>query len=633
MKSFFFKRVSINYIYFGLLFVVLSFIHCYHVGILEKGGASLKSYFALHVIAETFLETSFLILLVDIAKSYFPKVFTYFFIALTFILFLAHLLEFPLVRIMDFSFWYALGFVTQESYQNLIEMLYASHISLAGWILGILFALFFLSLGLLFYSYSEKISAKKPLSMPGYALVICCLLTPCLLNFSDHIAIEISGPAVYAQYQKTLPCKDLFFSCHREMVQLPGTLKKPKSQEEVAQLIVSNDFKLDRRPNIYLFVIESLREDFLTSEIAPHLAQFKQENLSTDLSFSSANGTQISWFSLFYSKFPFYFNVINSSNWHLGSPALQVLKKMGYKIEVFSSVRLAYYQMQDLLFGKEGKLSDAYYLFPSDDEIAAHICDQNTISKLIEKMQGDSDEGGKCFVIFLESTHFGYSWPVNDKPLFGPVMNSINYFSIALSKQNLEKVKNRYRNAVYYIDSLFGTFMQTLKNSKNAEESIVVVTGDHGEEFYEEGHLFHASNLSHPQTGVPIYYKLGNNRDLPGKVTKNSSHIDIFPTIFHYLLKNEEAYSALFDGQSIFNAQRWPYMVAGRYNASRSPYEFFIHDGSCKFIGQFANKKEIFNSEAIHILSIQNLADEHLPYSVETVQTTFGPALERLFSP
>lgn len=633
MKDFFLKKIPVNYVFFGFIFFILSLVHCYHVGILEQGSNYLKSYFILHAVLETGLETGVLVLVLYLTKSHLPKFFKYLTVSAVFILFLAHILEFPLMRIMDFSVWYALGFVTQESYQNLIEMLYASHVSLTGWLLGILLAILLMFLGLFFYAISEKITAKRPVYLSCNHLIIFCALVPCFLIAGDHLAIRMAGSSIYTAYQKTLPCKDLFFSCQRESVELPSGIKNPKSEKEIESFIYSRNFAGANRPNIYIFVIESLREDFLTEQVAPHLAEFKRRNLSSELSFSSANGTQISWFSIFYSKFPFYFNIIEPSHWHRGSPSLQILRKMGYKIEIYSSVRLAYYQMQELLFGKKEIFCDAYYLYPTDDNTQAHACDKKTIDKLKEEMQKDNGEGGRCYIIFLESTHFGYSWPDQEKNLFEPVSENINYFSIALSKKNLEKVKNRYRNAVNYVDALFGEFINTLSQSKQADSSIVVVTGDHGEEFYEEGHLFHASNLSHPQTRVPIYYKLGDNQNIPGQVSKTSSHIDIFPTLFDYLLKEEKSYQPLFDGESIFKKDRWPYMISGRYNAGRSPYEFFIHDGTYKMIAQFANKKEIVNSQAIQVLSLQNLEDEHLPYSIETIQKYFGPALERLFSP
>ena len=81
------------------------------------------------------------------------------------------------------------------------------------------------------------------------------------------------------------------------------------------------------------------------------------------------------------------------------------------------------------------------------------------------------------------------------------------------------------------------------------DEAVIVFTGDHGEEFREEGKLFHASNLNLYQTSVPIYYKLGS-KEAPKSQIRLSSHVDIFPTILHHV-DGSDRLAQYFDGQSL----------------------------------------------------------------------------------
>src|ERR1700722_11553084 len=124
--------------------------------------------------------------------------------------------------------------------------------------------------------------------------------------------------------------------------------------------------------------------------------------------------------------------------------------------------------------------------------------------------------------------------------------------------------------------------MDTLNSYKGGDESVVIITGDHGEEFYEEGHLFHASSLSHHQMHVPLYYKFGSSNILQ-KHPLMTCHMDIFPTLFHYLTDQDCMHNVL-QGQSIFRPNRWPYTIIARFNASRSPREFCINNGNKKII-------------------------------------------------
>lgn len=238
--------------------------------------------------------------------------------------------------------------------------------------------------------------------------------------------------------------------------------------------------------------------------------------------------------------------------------------------------------------------------------------------------------GPRLHIVFFDSTHFDYSWPKETTP-FLPIQEEIDYFKAAYSKEEAAGIKNRYRNAIHYIDSLFARFMQKLEETGNAQKAIVVLTGDHGEEFYEENRLFHASNLNMAQTQVPIYYKFGDGSRLPSSAHCSlTSHVDIFPTIFHYLFKEEMDWSAL-QGESIFKSERWPYVVAARYNAGNDPTEFYIHNGKNKILMRFA-ETDIFRSSQLSILSLKDLDDQNVPHNFSVIRGEFGPAFDRLFA-
>ena len=627
------QKISINYIYFGFLFLCFSLIHTYHVLILENGSIGFKGFFFIYAIAQTFVELAALGLLIAFSQRYLPRVATSMLILFSFILFLADLIDFPLVRIMDMTVWYALGFVSQESWHNIVEMLYASHTSFLSWILGVVFAAAVLFLGLLFYRYSDKASQKFALPIPLASYLIALVVVPLLMSAGDFVALSLTPYSTYYQYEKTLPWKTTFLPLPQRILTLSSPLKDIKPEKEVLVSIDQKNLAVKKKPDVYLFVIESLRDDFITPDVAPHLSQFKQSSFQSPDSYSSANATQMSWFSLFYSEFPFYWQQFPKKGWTSGSVPLQFFKKLGYQIDVFSSVRLSYYDMDQIIFGDKTKLASQIHLYPHDQDLQAFQSDQRTIGKLCEEIKMREEGGGRLCVIFLESTHFDYSWPKNLQSPFQPVADQINYLKLALFKDDLEMIKNRYRNSIYYIDSLFGTFWEALQAQKGGEEAMVVVLGDHGEAFYENGHIFHASNLCEAQTRIPIYYHFGKNAELPSQtISSLSSHIDVFPTLLH-VLTGEENFSEFFAGQSIFSEKRWPFAVAARYNAGRSPYEFFIHNGVNKLLARFDNEKAIFQSQNLHILSTTDAQDETLNFSMESIKAQFEPALHRIFSP
>lgn len=186
---------------------------------------------------------------------------------------------------------------------------------------------------------------------------------------------------------------------------------------------------------------------------------------------------------------------------------------------------------------------------------------------------------------------------------------------------------NRYHNSVQYVDHLFGQFLQNLPNR---EESIIIVTGDHGEERFEHGHLFHGSHLVQEQTRVPIFIKLGT-KEL-AETRPLASQMDIFPTVIDYLTG---AAPSFLQGQSLLQNEKWPFVAISRFNAGRTPFEFCLHNGKNKLIGQFSNRGDILNSHAIRVMSLQSAEDKIIPDShkdvPEWIKKEFGPAIDRLY--
>ena len=91
-----------------------------------------------------------------VIRAYMHKIWTSFFVVLIFFIFLSHLIDFPLVRLMDMSIWFTYNFVTDESYQNFIEMLRASSISLSTWLMGIVFGCVLIAAGIYMFRFLKR---------------------------------------------------------------------------------------------------------------------------------------------------------------------------------------------------------------------------------------------------------------------------------------------------------------------------------------------------------------------------------------------------------------------------------------------------------------------------------------------
>lgn len=616
-----------NYIYFGIYFVFLALMSA--SGIFAKDPLTgSRFFFFLYAIGQAAIETSLLVF-----AAYFLQHFVrsrplfMAFIGATFALFVLHILDFVMDRILDLSIWGTISFVKDETFSSFLYLLDASGVPMWGWIAMFTTLACLPFLGVFLYKISEKFTRghRLPLRFEFFSLVFFCL--PTALFFWDYSVSRIIHPNAYTSFLQSTPWKFTFLQPKNTLIEIPKPAM-PMAEQEIRLEIERSSLGIDRRPNIYLFVIESFRSDSITPEIAPNLFAFKNAAVPIQIPLSNANSSHNSWFSLFYSQFSHYWHLLQEKNWSMGSPPLQLLKKLGYKIRLYSSAQLGYYGMERLLFGENIAVLDSHQTFHHHPPISAAETDAQALAKLQDDLLKMKDlQAGQLFLVFWDSTHFDYKWPKNWTPKFTPFANELAYFKTFYSQEKIELIKNRYRNSVHYIDHLFGQFIQ---NIPDKDEAIIIVTGDHGEEFFEHGHLFHGSHLIKEQTSIPLFMKFGSK--VFNEKRRIASQMDVFPSIFDYLCKEVPSF---LQGESIFREPKWPFAAISRYNAGRSPYEFCLHNGENKLIARFSDQKNILESKNLQIVSLQTAEDQILPDSHKDihawVKKEFGPALDRLF--
>jgi membrane-anchored protein YejM (alkaline phosphatase superfamily) len=96
---------------------------------------------------------------------------------------------------------------------------------------------------------------------------------------------------------------------------------------------------------------------------------------------------------------------------------------------------------------------------------------------------------------------------------------------------------NDYQNSLHYIDSLFEQIHQTLINTGQDKNTVIIITSDHGEEFNDnkQGFLGHSSNFTKAQTTVPLVMHIPGQKRLI-RETNRSAHVDIVPTLLKHVL-------------------------------------------------------------------------------------------------
>jgi membrane-anchored protein YejM (alkaline phosphatase superfamily) len=109
---------------------------------------------------------------------------------------------------------------------------------------------------------------------------------------------------------------------------------------------------------------------------------------------------------------------------------------------------------------------------------------------------------------------------------------SFNYATVDVHK-DMPGIKARYVNACHYLDTQLLRVIEHLEKRGLLDKTIVVITGDHGEEFMEHGRWGHNSTFSREQISPPLILWV------PGAGAKEhpelSSHHDLAPTVLRAL--------------------------------------------------------------------------------------------------
>ncbi|GBG13415.1 sulfatase [Novimethylophilus kurashikiensis] len=288
------------------------------------------------------------------------------------------------------------------------------------------------------------------------------------------------------------------------------------------------DFKQPAKPlNIVWLVSESLRADMLDQEIMPATWDFAQHGQRFTHHFSGGNGTRNGIFTMFTGIPGNYWESFFELN--RGAPIIDVLQKQNYQMSLYTSAKFSYPEFDKTIFSKV-PASELHTL----ESGAGWQRDRENVGNLLKFIDQRDPKRPFFTFMFFESPHARYYFPP-ESVIRTPYRDDINYAT--LSKEQLRNdivpIKNRYINAVHHLDSQFARVFDYLKQNNLLDNTIVIVTGDHGEEFMEAGYWGHNSTISDPQVRTPMVLWVPGM--VPGVHDKMTSHLDIIPTIMPML--------------------------------------------------------------------------------------------------
>lgn len=256
------------------------------------------------------------------------------------------------------------------------------------------------------------------------------------------------------------------------------------------------------RPHVILIVMESMRSDVLGMRIdgrpvAPLMERIANEGSFARTAYSHVGFTTASLKSLF-------------TGWVEPPSGVRSMiddfLDNGYQVGVFSGQAEDFGDTADVTGMRRGRFFiDAEDLreeraFSFAAQGSLYVDGRIVLREFDERMSNPAEWSAPQFLYFnFQSAHFPYWAPGTDLILTDdPIARE------DISLANRDHVARTYWNSIAYNDRLLAELIERLERIGVYENSLIVITADHGESLFDDGFLGHGHMLNRQQTEIPF---------------------------------------------------------------------------------------------------------------------------------
>ncbi|WP_108945905.1 DUF3413 domain-containing protein [Shewanella halifaxensis] len=426
---------------------------------------------------------------------------------------------------------------------GIVEFSISNYLFAAGFILLV----FSLQCGVYWLLLSRDYQPVKVVAR----LVSCTFIAVLLTTHLVHIWASANAVNSITNFSRFLP---LFYPATANRFMLKYGLVDEQQLAQNNKMKVDNSGNLDyplspityqqvKSTNIVFIVIDSWRHDSFNSKVTPNIWQFAQTGQIFNQHFSTGNATRAGIFGLFYGLPATYWHSFYNN--HQSPILMDRMQQLNYQLGVFSSAHLLKPEFDETVFVHVPNLrvrSKAETKSGRDIEITQEWLEWDK--------HKDPTRPAFSF-LFYDSPH-GYEFPEDYPNKFEPQIDRMDYLSLNNETEPLP-VLNRYNTSVNFSDSLISKVLKRLEDSGELENTLVVITGDHGQEINDNKQNFwgHNGNFTDPQIKVPFIMFGANIK--PSINQYYTDHMDLAPTLMQNYLGAQgpiENYSA---GYNLFD--------------------------------------------------------------------------------
>lgn len=397
---------------------------------------------------------------------------------------------------------------------------------------------------ILLFKLAFRLANKIPNSVI-YSLIVTLGVLVCLVQCRHAVA--------HARNDRQLILLDRYFpACvslnANRLLSAVGMDVEPTT---IAQNYLKKSYDYPKSPlrntksgkNVVVIAFDSWRSSTMDSLCTPNIYGFSKKCSRFLHHYSGSNGTRTGVFSLFYGLPGVYWRDFCSQS--IPPVLFSAMRDNGYVTRLFPSASMQNPPLDKCAFSfwPEQCLSA-----PGNN---AWQRDVNVADGFIQFLNSRGEGDAPFFsFLFFDSLH-SMIMPDDYTGPFQPSWDCAHYERLGKDVDPTEFL-NLYKNMVYYLDSLVGKVLAEVESKGLLDSTVIVITGDHAQEFDDCRHAFwgHNGNYSSAQMQVPMVYFNGNDTIVRSDWT---AHYDLVPTLMKDVFGTENDFSDYTIGTSLFD--------------------------------------------------------------------------------
>jgi arylsulfatase A-like enzyme len=325
------------------------------------------------------------------------------------------------------------------------------------------------------------------------------------------------------------------------------------------------------RPNVLFVLVDTLRADHLSCygyerETSPRVDALAREGWLFENHLAHAGQTVPSTISMLVSKYPAEHGFVHLGDGHFARNPPYFDDELVFLAEVFerAGYRTGGFVGNPFLKRKTNFAQGFERFMHSRGRGSEHV------SAALDWLLDGDDEPDQPYFVYLHlmDVHSPYRPPAEYARLFtGPSDGRLLYRNgpaPEMRPADLAVTTAAYDAGIRYVDDLIAGLLERLEEAGLLDDTIVVFTSDHGDEFLEHGGLGHGTSVYGELVRVPLILHAPGRLGAPQRVAHMTQHVDLAPSLLELV---GIAAPAGFRGRSVFEPASVVYAENGPWRA------------------------------------------------------------------